>query len=284
VRGHPYRTVGVLVLVVAVVGMTGWLGADAFAARRLATGCKDPTPMSAPPANAKVVHYARGLDAWYTRPTNRQPTIVMVHGYSGDRRDFGGFATDMQALGFGTLRIDVGCAHNGALFGGGPREAREVLEAVDYARNATPGHPVVLFGFSAGATEALLAADNDASIPAVVADSAPSNMLNIARYAGLPHWFYQFTPHFFGPFSDGGHLTNLSRDFHHPYAVPTLIIQGKADTDVHPTNGPRIAKLTDGQLWMVPGANHGQSFDREQHAYVARVESFYDKALHISSG
>jgi len=231
-----------------------------------------------PPRGSRDVVFAPGLHAWYMPPSQPgRAVIVMVHGYQGDRRDFSAFSTDMESRGYGTLRIELPCAHTSAPYGGGSREADDAARAVLYAERVTAS-PRVLFGFSGGGTSVLLAADRGAPVAAVVTDSAPSNLINITHYLRFPRWFYKLTPTLYPLFSHGGHLVNLEHDLKRPFLVPALLIQGEADTYVNPGNGPRLAKLTHGQLWMVPGANHGQSYELQPHTYIDSVAAFIESA------
>jgi len=268
------RLVILLVLSVIVVGAVAWVGENVYAARWIATNCRNSGQEGAPPAGARDVEFANGLHAWWTPPTQAgRATIVMVHGYPGDRRDFAQFASAIQGRGYGTFRVALACAHMGALYGGGSREAEEVVAAARQVHQLGPG-PVALFGFSGGGTAAVLAADRGAPVVAVVTDSAPTNLINITHYMTFPRWFYQLTPLVYPLVSHGGRLVDLQGGLRRSYAVPTLVIQGEADTYVNPHNGPRLAALTHGQLWMVPGADHGKSFTLEPQAYTDRVAGF----------
>jgi pimeloyl-ACP methyl ester carboxylesterase len=258
--------------------MVAWIGFDAGGARYIATHCRGYGRPGPPPLGETLVEYAPGLPAWFAPPGERDlPTITMVPGYGADRRDSGGFAAAMQQRGYGILRLDLACTVSSAAYGGGPREANEVMKAVQFAKEHTGNGSVVLFGLSAGGTEALLAAGQGAPVDAVITDSAPTNLNNIVKdWHDLPMWVYPFTPRLYGLFSDRGHLAVIGPDFSKRYAVPTLIIQGTGDTDVLPINGHRLATLLRGTLWLVPGANHGQSFDRGPAAYIDQTTTFLD--------
>ncbi len=282
---HPLRLLAVLSGAAVVSCFLAWVGFDALAARYIATNCRAQRDPGPPPAGDSLLDYAPGLPAWFAPPRRDDlPMIVMVPGYGGDRSDSGGFAAAMQERGYGILRIDRACDHNSETYGGGPREAAEILRAVQFARQKTDNRAVVLYGFSAGGTEALFAADRGAPVAAVITDSAPSNLLNIAKdWHNVPPWAYALTPHLYGLFSHHGDLIDLEHSFSGHYAIPTLVIQGTGDTDVTLSNGHRLAKLTHGQLFLVPGANHGQSFDYEPGAYAEQATTFMTKALTTSA-
>jgi pimeloyl-ACP methyl ester carboxylesterase len=75
--------------------------------------------------------------------------------------------------------------------------------------------------------------------------------------------------------SDGGHALDLAREIgSRPFAAPALIIQGTADRTTPPADGARLARLTGGRLWLLPGVAHTKAFDTDRAAYVARVDEF----------
>jgi pimeloyl-ACP methyl ester carboxylesterase len=270
------RAIGIALVAFLLLVVVGWVGENAYAARWIATHCGSPTAEGPPPPGARDVTFGQGLHAWYTPPSQPQlATLIMVHGYQGDRRDFGAFATALEARGYGTFRIELPCAHSDTLYGGGNREASDATSAVRYVASTSPG-PRVLFGFSGGGTSALLAADRGAPVAGVITDSAPSNLINITHFMRFGRWFYRLTPVLYPLLSHGGHLVNLEHDLTRPFPVPALLVQGTGDTYVNPGNGPRLAALTHGELWTVSGANHGQSYQRQPAMYLQRVIAFID--------
>jgi pimeloyl-ACP methyl ester carboxylesterase len=80
-------------------------------------------------------------------------------------------------------------------------------------------------------------------------------------------------------FSGGAHLENLSDAVTHSYHVPTLVIQGTADTTVPYADGPILAKLTHGQLWRVTGVGHDQALAADTIGYITRVIAFIQSAV-----
>ena len=65
---------------------------------------------------------------------------------------------------------------------------------------------------------------------------------------------------------------------------PVLFIQGTADTLIPPSNARDLAAAARAsgarvQLWLVPGAEHGQSFHVAGAAYVYRITAFFRAAL-----
>lgn len=264
-----------LLLVVAVV----WAGANAYAAYWIANSGKTSGGEGSPPAGATDVVYTANLHAWFAPPKAGRPTIVVVHGYQADRSHHAAEATALRSAGYGTLQIDLGYVGGKAKFGGGGAETDQVMAAVSYASSHTGGGKVGILGFSAGGTDAILAASRGANVVAVAADSSPEGLVRLATdRVKVPHWLFALTPVLYPKFSSGGHLVDVGDELAKaakPYATPTLIIQGTADITVAPSNGPALAKLTKGQLWSVAGAGHTQAYAQASAEYLQRLRALF---------
>lgn len=272
----------VLASLVLVVFLA-WAGLNCFTAYWIAhhgyVGAAEPSARDVG-FPVEEVDYAPGLHAWYAPPARGEFTAVLIHGYQADRTHVLPTARALHALGVGVLCPDLAYVSGKTTFGGGDREADEVVEAVHYAHERS-GAPVVLIGYSEGGAEAILAADRGANVDAVVADSAPVSFLSIAsQRAGVPQWVLAGTYLVYPWFSGGAHLENLAQVLPGHYHTPTFVIQGTADTTVPSSQGVIVARLTHGSLWLVPGAGHDGSLDRDPRQYVARVMGFLRAAIH----
>jgi uncharacterized protein len=271
----------VLASFVVVVVLT-WVGLSCFAAYWIAhngyTGAREPS-IRAVGFPVQEVDYGPGLQAWYAPPKPGEFVAVIVHGYQANRAHVLPTARALHARGVGVLCPDLGYVSGRATYGGGDREANEVIEAVNYAR-ARSHAPVVLIGYSEGGAESILAADRGASVDAVVSDSAPVSFLSIAsQRSGVPQWVLAGTYLVYPWFSGGAHLENLASVLPGSYQVATLVIQGTADTTLPMSDGIVISRLTHGTLWLVRGAGHDGSLDKDPTLYVKRIMAFVDAAI-----
>ncbi len=266
-----------------LVVLIAWVGANCFVASWVAhhgTVSGGEPSISQLGFPATEVDYGPGLPAWYTPPRAGEPVAVIVHGFQANRSHVLSTAQALYPRGYGLLLPDLGYVGGSAAFGGGDREANQVIEAVDFARSRSHA-PVVLIGYSEGGAEAILAAERGAKVVAVVSDSAPVSLMSIATgRSGLPTWLLAATPVVYPWFSGGGHLEDLASVLPGSYSVPTLIIQGTADTTVPPAQGAQLATLTHGTLWSVTGAGHDQALALDTSAYIAKVTSFVTAARH----
>ena len=77
----------------------------------------------------QAVRYDGRLPAWYIKGPPRQPVIVMVAGYGGDRSGLLKGVVPLHRLGYGTLTIAQSYQLGWQTFGGGQREAAQVTAA-----------------------------------------------------------------------------------------------------------------------------------------------------------
>ncbi len=230
---------------------------------------------------ARNVDYAPGLVAWFAPPAAGHFTAVIVHGFQANRSHVLATARALAHLGDGVLCPDLGYVSGKTAYGGGDRESRQVIEAVNFAHANSPrGTPVVLIGYSEGGAEAILAADRGARVAAVVSDSAPVSFLSIAtQRSGVPSWLLAGTYLVYGWFSGGASLEDLGSVLPGHYHVPTLVIQGTKDTTVPYSEGVTLARLAHATLWTVQGVGHDKAFAKDPTLYVHRLVSFLDAAI-----
>jgi len=105
----------------------------------------------------------------------RPPAVVLIHGFSGDRRLMSTLARRLAENGYGVLAIDVnGHGENRNPFNGGEAETdnlrENVKEAVDYLRSSdlVDGSRIVVMGHSMGAGAALDYATHDPNLKGAV--------------------------------------------------------------------------------------------------------------------
>ena len=234
----------------------------------------------------ETVDYDGNLPAWYLEGRPGRPVIVMVAGYGGGRTGVLKPLVPLHQLGYGVLDIALGYQLGRQTFGGGQREAAQVVAADHWVVGHT-GEPVVLYGQSAGGLSVLLAGAEGLRPLAIISDSGLVSMRNEAAHnTRLPSALLGPFETFYPWFSGGGHVLDVGTELHrHPgYHVPTLIIQGTADQIIYWHNGPTLARLTHGTLWLLPGIGHVGAFHSDPGAYVARISAFVERADTGSGG
>jgi len=258
--------------------VTAWLSLNTYAATKIARGGDDasqtPDPSSVGLAFEHVT-YGDGLPAWYIAGAAGRPVIVVVHGYGGNRTATVELGPPFHALGYGLLFIDLSYVAGDRLYGGGAREADEVDDAIRWVGDNV-GAPAVVLAFSGGAFASLAAVARGARPAAVVADSGFTGFRSVVSYrAHVPDAVTALLPLIYPLVSGGGHALDVGEELGtRPFGVPALIIQGTADRTIPPSDGAKLATLTGGRLWLLPGVAHTKAFDTDRAVYVARIDEF----------
>jgi pimeloyl-ACP methyl ester carboxylesterase len=255
------------------------LGADYLVAHGGATRSSSETPAIVG-LQYQDVHYDGRLPAWYIKGQPRHPVIVMVPGYGSSRTGMLKIVVPLHIRGYGILVIAQSYQLGWQAYGGGQREATQVTAAAHWV-TAHTGSRVVLYGQSAGGLSVLLAGAEGLRPLAIISDSGLTSMRNEAAHntrvpSALLGPFQMLYPWFSG----GAHILDVGSELRlHPgYDVPTLVIQGTDDHTIYWRNGPTLARLTRGTLWLLPGVGHVRAFRTEPTEYIRRVTSFISAA------
>jgi pimeloyl-ACP methyl ester carboxylesterase len=229
------------------------------------------------------VTYGDGLPAWYIAGEAGQPVIVVVHGYGGNRTATVEVGPPLHRLGYGLLFVDLGYVSGARRYGGGQPEADEVTDAirwVDQNRHV----PAVILSFSGGAFASLAAVARGARPAAIVADSGFLGFRSVVAFrAHVPRAVTALFPVIYPLVSGGGHALDVARELGgRPFGVPAFIIQGTGDRTIPPSDGPRLARLTGGRLWSLPGVAHTKAFDAGREEYVRRVDEFVRSVVPVA--
>jgi fermentation-respiration switch protein FrsA (DUF1100 family) len=197
-------------------------------------------------------------------------------------------AAAFHSWGYNSMIINLGYTTGAHPFSGGRAEADDIDLAVRWAKNKTPA-PIVLWGFSAGGSSALLAASDGARVVAVAADSAFANAglvirQQAAKVTHLPAAVFALVPTIMSAIASPG-PTDLSPTLHQrPITVPVLLIQGTKDKAIPPSNLNTLQRDTGGTAWAVPGADHIKSFQTDQTGYLDHANAFLREVLHPGTG
>lgn len=231
-------------------------------------------------------------------------TLILVHGTRTNRADTGvgelPLSIALAKSGFAVLAFDMrGTGESAsAPLSMGQFEQRDVLGAVDFLRSGplpypSLGRPRAIggWGVSMGGATLLLAAAREPAIRAVVSDSAYDDVTplldqQLPKQAHLPPIF---TP---GVLASVHALYGIDLAQSRPLGVigriaprPLLLIHGASDTLVSPSDLSRLAEAARRapgarvSTWLVPGADHAQSYHVTSQQYVDRLTSFFTSAL-----
>jgi fermentation-respiration switch protein FrsA (DUF1100 family) len=225
-------------------------------------------------------------------------TIIMVHGLHSNRADpvVIGVGAALAKHGFAVLALDLrGHGESApAPLSFGYYEQWDVLGAVDFLHSGQLpypelGHPRIIGGWgdSMGGATMLLASAHEPAIRSIVTDSAFAALVPlIDRTATYPTIFIPSVLAAMQVFSHADYYAVRPMDLVASIAPrPIFFIQGSRDSTVPAGNMPLLAHAASQaakahvQTWLVPGAEHIQSFHVMGQVYVDRVVSFFKKTL-----
>ncbi len=284
----------IVVILIAFVGISVYLGASITRAERVAVE-GSPADLHRDYEDVQFVSREDNLTlrGWLLPAGNSRRTVVMVHGNGSNRADPGvgmlAIASAFIDRGYNVLMFDLRGhgASDGDRISAGYYEQRDLLGAVDYARERGAEHVGVL-GFSMGAAATLLAAAGDDTIEAVVADSSFADLTGIMgrefkERSGFPEFLLK--PVLFGVKLIYGVDFAAVKPVAAVAAIaprPILFIHGGDDTFVPVANAHQLyeaAANPDDELWIVPGADHVQAYNTAPGEYMDKVAAFFDAAL-----
>lgn len=247
------------------------------------------------------------LKGWYIpakAPTDK--TIVLAHGHGGNMSDvlyrWGPF---LHKAGYNVMAFDFR-NHGGS---GGNQTTMGVAERQDLDAALTQvqakgGQRIAVMGLSMGAATALNQAPDDPRIQAVIADCSfdtitnavasrvARNTFDLGPFKGL-HFPFQdqvakgvveasermtgYTP---GSASGALRSANPVEAIQKLQDRPIFLIHGRDDDETLAMNSVNLAKANpNADLWIVPGAKHGESYKTDKETYKAKVLSFLTRAF-----
>ena len=146
-----------------------------------------------------------------------------------------------------------------------------------------------LLGFSLGAGVAILVAAQEPRIPAIVSDSGFMDYVSDIRLIHTNAWGF-YLPSWFSFFILWAGRTLYRTDFRRvrpvevidQIAQPIYFIHGREDVviSVDQTVGLHsVSNNPEDRLWLVPGAEHINVYQRNRAAYVRRVATFFEEHI-----
>lgn len=246
------------------------------------------------------------LKGWYMpadKPTDK--TIVLAHGHGGQMSDvLWRWAPWLHKAGYNLMAFDF---RNSGGSGGSKTtmgfDERQDLDAALTVAQQKGGKHLAVMGLSMGAATALEQAADDKRIEAIVSDCS-FDTVEHAVASRVVHNTFDLGPfkglHFPLPAQVtkgvvaasaklAGHpegakdsLTSVS-----PLAAikklqdrPIFLIHGAADDETLPSNSVALAKADpNAELWLVPGAKHGESYSVAKDQYKAKVLDFLQRSF-----
>jgi fermentation-respiration switch protein FrsA (DUF1100 family) len=289
-----YILVAIIVLAAlitsAVFGISGYVGWNLThpVREKIKT-----TPLSIGLTYKNIQFTSRGdnlrLKGWLIPSNGSNKTVIIAHGFRKNRlqTDVPGLpiAEFLVAKGYNVLMFDFRNSgeSEGELTSVGQFEVQDLLGAIDYIKSRPEiSQQIVLFGFSMGASTAILAGAREPAVSAVIADSPFADLKtylneNLSVWTNLPS--IPFNPAFFMvmPVLTGLNPESVSpvKEIGNLNKRPILLIHGEADNGIPIENSELLQKYyPKAKLVRVSGADHVKSFATDKNRYLSEVLAF----------
>jgi len=231
------------------------------------------------------------LKGWLIPAAGSRKTVIFAHGYGENRLNNGvpilPIARHLADTGYNILMFDFrGHGESeGNLTSVGQYEVRDLLGAIDFvAAQPELNEQIILFGFSMGASTAIMASSREPEVDAVIADSPFADLYaylgeNLSVWSGLPS--FPFKPAFLivTPLITGLKPDSVSPQREIPLlnGRPLLLIHGDQDVDVPMANSENLLlAYPEAKLIRFPGGTHVRSYRANPALYLEIVDAFLD--------
>ena len=229
------------------------------------------------------------LKGWLIAAPENRLTVICAHGYRQNRvQEDVPLLPIAQALagrGINVLLFDFrNCGESaGGITSVGQYEVRDLLGAVDFVRSQPNLSPkIALLGFSMGASVALMAAEQEPAVAAVIADSPFADLsdylkANFSVWTDLPAVPFNQSILIMLPMLTGLHPETVSpiKDIAKLDGRPLLLIHGEADADIAIDNSELLQQAYPAaRLVRIPGARHVKGFATDSNRYLTEVLAF----------
>jgi len=235
------------------------------------------------------------LKGWFVKPAHpasKTPVIIICHGVGANKSDFTELAAALSRRGYFVLLFDFR-AHgesSGSRSSLGYHEQKDIAAALGFLRSRPEVDPkrVGIYGFSMGASTAILAAARTHAFSAIVVDSAFTSLKDLARstitgFYHLPSFPFLHIAMieyelYFQTRIDTISPVSVIRDIS---PTPVFIITGDGDRLVPAENGRKLfaSAKEPKELWIIPNADHGATLAAAGSVYEKRVAEFFDRNM-----
>lgn len=228
--------------------------------------------------------------AWYVPAAKHSSkTVIIVHGFANSKSSMKPYAELFHELGYNAL-IPDNIAHGesqGHFIGYGWNDKDNIIKWVKGLVTQDPNQKITLFGVSMGGAAVMMASGEKLprQVSTIIEDCGYSSvwdelayqskvMYNLPEFpilygvSGLSKLFAGFT------YTEASSVKQLAKNH-----LPILFIHGGSDKFV-PTKmvyDNYAASKGPKELYIVKGAKHAKSFEKNPDAYKAKIEAFLKK-------
>lgn len=228
------------------------------------------------------------IRGWYAPSGADSGTVILLHGYQGNRTHMIPRARMLREAGYGVLLYDArGCgASDGDLVSMGYYETEDLLAAIRFLRERGERR-IACIGVSQGGATIALAAGRLAGVRGAVCESTYDDLDNsierrFRHYIMLPSSVAGSLLHPVGEWRLGCSIAAIApADSIARLRAPLYIISGDSDTRVWNQDTRRLfaAAPAPKDLWFVPGADHVDLYGYAPGEYRRRLLGFLERCM-----
>ncbi|MEV4882833.1 alpha/beta hydrolase [Chitinophaga ginsengisegetis] len=238
------------------------------------------------PYETVLLHTAGGLrlEGWWIPAKAAKGTVILFHGYNGNKGSLFPEADRFRSLGYHTFLLDFRAHGNseGYTCSVGYKEAEDVKLAWDYVKEKS-NQPIILWGVSMGAAAILKAVPEYGLTPkqlilqcpfATLTDAVKSRM----RSVHLPAFPFSQILTFWGGVEQGFWGAGFKPErYARQIHMPVLYFYGKQDIRVMPQETQEVFShlgTRQKKLYIFPNAGHQSFCGKDSAAWMKEVTAF----------
>ena len=224
------------------------------------------------------------IKAWLIPSKSANSTVIIGHGYPFDKSnilpvvkflypDHNLLLYDHRYFGESEGKITTVGLH----------EVKDVDAAIEFVRKKFgKNHPIALYGFSLSASAMLM---SKSSVNAVIADSPYADLERMINqvysfFGPLKYPFVKITSLLGKLFLKSNPKEVSPLIFVKNSKVPILVIHGEKDSQISVDNSYSLKEANPNiELWIVPNADHGESYALAREEYENKVKNFLNSNI-----
>lgn len=284
------------VILVVILALTVVLGVSAYVGWSLTHPLRqalDANPASLGLEYQDVIIKSRvdglTLKGWLIPAKGSQKTVIFAHGYGENRLNNGvpilPIARHLVDSGYNVVMFDFrgNGESDGNLTSVGQYEVRDLLGAIDYVADQPDlNGQIILFGFSMGASTAIMAGSREPAVAAVIADSPFADLKaylaeNLSVWSGLPSFPFNRTFFIVTPLVTGLNPGSVSPqgEVSLMNGRPLLLIHGEQDVDIPIANSETLFRAyPEAKLIRFTGGTHVKNYQTNPVLYLEIIDAF----------
>ncbi len=223
------------------------------------------------------------IKAWLIQSKKANGTIIIGHGYPFSKGNILPVAKflypDYNLIYYDHRYFGESSGYYSTV---GLKEVQDVDAIITFTREKFDKQPIALYGFSLSASAMLMSKEK---VNAIIADSPYGNLEMMVHhiYAVFGPLRYPFVvvTNLFSKLFFGVYPQEISPAIAiQNSSTPILLIHGEKDSQIPIENAYLLQESNpDIDVWIVPGADHGQAHALERKAYEKRVKEFLRKNM-----